>query len=500
MSENKDKRNDSTLVQPTLEDSVQQPDEGSDGHTPLPLDLNKEFWRQSSALQRIYKIALWNRITPSALLMGLLTQIAAITPPNVVLPPGLGAQRSINLYTCIAIISGGGKSDTITIPEEMLNLRQGLYHKARPASTAGFINMFLHSEDAPRGDGQKGLVRKVVADWNAALSVYDEMGELNGQMNNKASDVSYTYNTAWDGGEISRNISKDPTTRGLTLPRNFYRYCIFGAIQIMNAGTIFDHKDGLLQRFGWCSPMPYIVAPKLLDNPEWGTRTGETSFREGAGWTKLRTAVKTDISQTFDLARVYMGGMPEDLLLNITFPKKAYEDNRKWLDAKDHGKIPLEHSHDMQMREKYAAALSNLIDGWGTWTVTEKTWEASRLLMAESNRIKSLVAHWLDQENRLELSKRQALRDASRDSLPLAAQWVYKRVAKYQQEKKILGYRYLSDWYRGRCPQHESVSFDDALNRAVRNNLIAIEDAGTTKGAKTIRLTGTQQKQNDNRS
>jgi hypothetical protein len=68
-----------------------------------------DFWQSRQVLADLYQFAKSRRCGPWAMLGNVMLRAASVIPPDVVLPPVVGGQASLNLYVAFAGNSGDGK-------------------------------------------------------------------------------------------------------------------------------------------------------------------------------------------------------------------------------------------------------------------------------------------------------------------------------------------------------------------------------------------------------
>jgi hypothetical protein len=219
-----------------------------------------EFWSQTTILAHIHKFARSRGASPYATLGAVLRRVIGCIEPSVVLPPTIGGQVSLNLFTAPVGASGRGKDVANAAGHDAVGFYESLGGALVPVDDAVLIHPGsgegLARIFAGRGD-QPGKTR-------AHLQVPD-VATMEALAGRKGQTLVSQLLAAWMGQPIGfANNSKDTTT---AVDAHSYRLCISVGVQPENAGFFLDRENnGFPQRFLWLPTIdPY--APERQPGP-----------------------------------------------------------------------------------------------------------------------------------------------------------------------------------------------------------------------------------------
>jgi hypothetical protein len=234
----------------------------ADDVDPMPEpDPDNEFWNQTAQLAHVHKFARSRGASPYATLGCVLRRVSGCIEPHVVLPPIVGGQVSLNLFTVPVGASGAGKDIANSAGHDACGFFQSLGSTVMPVKDASHIHPGTGEGLARvfkgRGEDQPGETR-------AHLQVPD-VATLEALAGRKGQTLISQLLAAWMGQPIGfANNAKDTTTG---IDAHSYRLCISIGVQPENAGFFLDReKDGLPQRFLWL-PTNDPCAPKARPEP-----------------------------------------------------------------------------------------------------------------------------------------------------------------------------------------------------------------------------------------
>lgn len=348
-------------------------------------------WVSRKVFRRLRDFARARRVSPWALLGCVLAIVAASVGPEVVLPPLVGSDGSLNLFVAVCGDSGSGKSAAMSAAEDFLQVIGGLnYLTTSPGSGEGLLTAYVRY--VPPVKGTKDA-EGVPAHWEqynrSALYFADEvqgLGALTGRTN---STLQPFLKTGWVGRLLATQNSSGETTR--RVEPHAYRLVLVAGVQPEHAEVIFaDIGGGFPQRWVWVPtndpgrPARDIVvdepAPYVWDVPEVGV-VGVNGRHRIEVCNSVREAVYAAQEAT-----------------NRPIGSKAPGDT---LDG-----------HAVFAREKVAALLM-LLDG-RAGKITGEDWRLSGLIMAKSNETRDAVfkAHTEEQAREADRRAKRAGRSA----------------------------------------------------------------------------------------
>ncbi|MFF0240578.1 hypothetical protein ACFYRW_10125 [Rhodococcus pyridinivorans] len=227
---------------------------------------SEAFWEQRPVLAHIRDFAR-ARITPPWAVFGhAILRANASIEANVVLPPIVGADASLNQYLAVCDYSGGGKSasfgvarDAIRFVAEHSTGNREIETPTVPAGTGeGLAKMFRRPDDE---DDE----RPTRAIMNVA-----EIGTLRALAARQGATLNDQLLAAYIGEQIGFQNAQKSTHS--VLPPHSYRLCMAVGVQPENADALLaGAKDGLPQRFMWLpatdrsAPWPPPEQPEPLE-------------------------------------------------------------------------------------------------------------------------------------------------------------------------------------------------------------------------------------------
>ncbi|NKY57224.1 hypothetical protein HGA15_13875 [Nocardia flavorosea] len=210
------------------------------------------MWDTRPVLGDIRDFARARQAGPWATLGVVLARAVAATEPNMVLPPLVGSDKSLNLFVALVGSSGGGKgaaegaaADAVEFVDG--NGRQIIIEEFPVGSGEGVARTFLPS-DEPR---------------TRALFTAAEVDTVSALGGRKGSTLMPELRKVYAGEQIGfANASKDTRT---PLAAHSYRACLTIGVQPLKAGPLLDDADGgTPQRFLWLKVTdPYAPAGPL---------------------------------------------------------------------------------------------------------------------------------------------------------------------------------------------------------------------------------------------
>lgn len=319
-------------------------------------NLPAEFWEARPALAHIRQAAHSRGRSPDAVLGVVLARVAALVPPWVTLPPLVGTTATLDLAVALVAASGGGKSSSAGVAEELVPIDDDTVAEVPVGSGEGIVDAYLGWVTEEGEDGKKHRVRRQV--HQAVIAMLDEGQALNELGGRRGATLLPTIRTAWSGGRLGQANADEARRRNL--PPRTYRFALVAGFQPSTAIPLLqDSATGTPQRFVWLAARD-PDAPPVGAEPDWpGPLPLRRSARQ-AGHLEVDPDVATTIKAA-DRARV-RGEVTGDEL-----------------DA-----------HRDLSRLKVAALLAALEE---RRTVTNEDWHLAGQVLDSSDRVRATIQH-----------------------------------------------------------------------------------------------------------
>ncbi|MGR7025570.1 bifunctional DNA primase/polymerase [Geodermatophilus sp. URMC 62] len=315
------------------------------------------IWDERPILRHLFDFARGRRVAPLAVLGVALARIVAATPSNIVLPPTIGGDGSLNLFVAFVGASGQGKGTSEAAAAEAIDL-SGLTDRVsgEPVRTVnvgsgeGFVHQFV-----TRKAGEMHRLR------DSVLFNVPEVDTLTALGNRQGATLMPVLRSAWSGEQLGFSYA-DPT-KALDVPARSYRCALMLGVQPAKAGPLLEDADGgTPQRFLWVP----VIDP---DMPRERTKAPEPIV-----W-----------DRKFPTVPRYEMAVCEEAIDAI--------DEAHWLRSRGEGD-PLD-GHKLYCRLKVAAALA-LLDK--RLDVTADDWRLSGRIMAQSDATRAGVQRTLREQ------------------------------------------------------------------------------------------------------
>ena len=234
-----------------------------------PPALPDELWTARPLFRHIRSAAYARTVSAPALLAAVLVRAIAHTPPELVLPPIIGAEASLNMFVLCVAPSGLGKSVGHAYAGDLLDVTAAPELVERPlGSGEGLTEVFFDWVVEDDGSGKKVKVRRQVR--RNALFFADEGTVLSELAARSGSTLMSQLRLAWSGQLLGQTNAAAERRR--ILDPHSYRLCLMMGIQPGNAaGLLADEASGTPQRFLWVSALDETV-PDLERLPKWPGR------------------------------------------------------------------------------------------------------------------------------------------------------------------------------------------------------------------------------------
>ncbi|MFL0286531.1 hypothetical protein ACJH6H_14825 [Mycobacterium sp. SMC-21] len=342
-----------------------------------------EFWQSRQVLADLYQFAKSRRCGPWAMLGNVMLRAASAIPPDVVLPPVVGGQASLNLYVAFAGNSGDGKGAATVAADDWL-VADTMPYTAEAGSGEGMVKQFAYKQNQ-RGQPPAQINMR----WSVLFDVreIDSLGAISGR---NSSTMLPILRSAYSGEALGFSYA-DPT-KAIKLCAHRYRFCMGVGVQPKNAGVLIHDSDGgTPQRYVWLPvldpDMPDVrpSAPRRLTLRNWQDVAPKKKLGKNGAYTLVagadHTALLDTESRSKDRTEIEV---PEHIWVWLDRQRVEHNRGTKRIDALD--------AHANQTRLKVAAILMWL-DG-RTDKITDDDWRLSGAVMAVS----VLTRKWIEQK------------------------------------------------------------------------------------------------------
>jgi len=241
-----------------------------------PVNLPAGFWDERPELAHIRDAAHCRARSSDAVLGVVLARVAAVTPPQVLLPAVVGSTATLDV--CVALIgrSGTGKSSAATVAEELVPILTDDVAVRALGSGEGLIESYLELVEEVDANGNRVKVKRQVR--RGVLAMLDEGQALAEMGGRTGSTLLPTIRTAWSGGRLGQANATDDRKR--FLPARGYRLALVAGFQTEHATALLDDAAaGTPQRFLYFAAedasipddAPPWPGPLEVDRPGFGT-------------------------------------------------------------------------------------------------------------------------------------------------------------------------------------------------------------------------------------
>ncbi len=190
-----------------------------------------DFWKRRPELEHIHAYAHARMCSPSAVLGVILARIACTVPPNVVLPPIVGSDASLNLFVGLVGPSGSGKSAAMAAGNAAVR-------------TAGFPTIPLGSgEGISRSYAYRHRkTREMIWVERSVLFTATEVDALAAVGGRQGATLGPQLREMFNGAELGFGYA-DPEKK-IILASHSYRASVLVGLQPGRAGYLLDDQDG----------------------------------------------------------------------------------------------------------------------------------------------------------------------------------------------------------------------------------------------------------------
>lgn len=215
-----------------------------------------EFWGSRPVLDAVHGWARARMAAPPAVLAVVLARVIACTPPNVVLPPIIGGEVSLNLFFALVGNAGGGKGAAERAGAAAIDLGGVTeFRETSAGSGEGIAHLFM-----------RRVKRTVEQHTEAALLSVPEVDTLAGLKHRQGSTLMPELRKAWMGERLGFAYA-DPS-KALPVPQHRYRLNLLIGVQPLRAGVLVEDADGgTPQRLGWLTTTDPGMPDETPDPP-----------------------------------------------------------------------------------------------------------------------------------------------------------------------------------------------------------------------------------------
>ena len=420
-----------------------------------------DFWQERPELAHIARFAHSRMISRWALLGVVLARMACSVPPNVVLPPIIGGDGSLNLFVALVGPSGSGKSAVLAAAADAVEADG--FGSAPVGSGEGIARSFAY---------RRTKDQVMVWQERQMLFIAAEVDGLAALAGRQGATLSGQLRETFNGGELGFGYAA--ADKRIILPPHSYRASLVVGVQPGRAGHLLDDEaGGTPQRFLWLpatdadvprrpQPAPERWVPPGLMWPRSPWPSAASNGDEGDG----KGIGRREELHVCDEAR-------EDIL------------DAAYLRAAGIGQ-PLD-GHALLCRLKTAAALAALA---GRKLVSANDWDLAGVVMDVSNATRAAMADDLRvarAEAARKLGTAEGVRQATAEQIrtELASERIGEQIGRKLRGHGPDGRPWTRSTLRKSFPWRDRETFDDLflILFGSESNLALVAGDGTDQGA-----------------
>lgn len=222
---------------------------------------NADVLTSSGELAHVVRFADARGAEPFAVAFGVLLRAVLAVPPQVVLPPIIGGEVSLNLLLAVVGSSGAGKGSADKAAAAAVRLSIGGRRVAPtlpmvPVGTGEGINRTYAHSERDRLSGQ------VILRWHTDRALFGcrDIATLDALTARQGATLIPELLKAYMGEELG--FANAGTDRRVILPMHSYRLCLSAGVQPENGAVLINEqsqRDGIPQRFLWAPVRPGVA-------------------------------------------------------------------------------------------------------------------------------------------------------------------------------------------------------------------------------------------------
>jgi hypothetical protein len=373
----------------------------------LPTDAEMEaFWSARPELARLRTFARARRVGPWSTLGAVLARVIATIPPDVVLPPTVGSDASINLFVALVARSGFGKNTSEAVAEDFVASETYVF-VATPGSGEGILKQYAYVKRT------KGKEPEQINLRNAIMFSVPEIDTLTALGGRSGSTLMPELRKAWMGERLGFGYVN--VEKAVVVMAHRYRMTMVVGVQPGRGGLLLHDADGgTPQRFIFLSttdpdaPDEPPDEPEPLKLPAWPGTTGPQLGNEDDGGPRLKSGPPVDeykLDVPAEKAAFRVLELPTSVVDLVQAEQRA----------KLRGEVPETQAldaHATLARLKVAVGLMRM--NGRTDKVTEEDWDLAGVVMCVSSATRATVQAAL-RSNETEAERERGRRDAERE-------------------------------------------------------------------------------------
>jgi hypothetical protein len=358
--------------------AAQADPERSHRNDDLPTDAELEsFWSSRPELERLRTFARARCVGPWSTLGAVLARVIATIPPDVVLPPTIGSEASLNLFVALVARSGFGKNTSEAAAEDFVASETFMF-VATPGSGEGILKQYAYVKK-PRGQEPQQVNLR-----NSVMFTVGEVDTFAALASRGGSTLMPELRKAWMGERLGFGWAN--AEKAVVVMAHRYRMTMVVGVQPGRGDALLRDADGgTPQRFIWLqttdpgAPDDPPEEPEPMHLPAWPTPTDEQPATADDDGPKLKFGPRVDeykLDVPADKSAFHVLGLPPSVVETV----------RREQRAKLRGEVPETQAldaHATLARLKVAVGLMWM--NGRTDKVTEEDWDLAGVVMGVSN-------------------------------------------------------------------------------------------------------------------
>lgn len=372
------------------------------------------FWSARPELERLRTFARARCVGPWSTLGAVLARVIATIPPEVVLPPTIGSEASLNLFVALVARSGFGKNTSEAAAEDFVASETFVF-VATPGSGEGILKQYAYVRKPKNQEPQQINLR------NAVMFTVGEVDTFAALAGRGGSTLMPELRKAWMGERLGFGWAN--AEKAVVVMGHRYRMTMVVGVQPGRGGALLQDADGgTPQRFIWLPTTDPDAPEEPPDEPEplclsaWPRPGDEQNATADDDGPKLKFGPRDEykLEMPADKSAFHVLGLPPSVVEAVRREQKA----------KLRGEVPENQAldaHATLARLKVAVGLMWM--NGRTDKVTEEDWDLAGVVMSVSNTARAEVQKALKtktvavshERGRQEAEREEAKEDYKRD-------------------------------------------------------------------------------------